>query len=414
MELRKLWGTTANDGPAVVPQAPNLLLNQSHVSLTLNSSSLILLLALQTPCTVHIKDNPPMPSELSSYITQTNTVSVSTPLITDPPPLSTDVVTTTGNLWPDTNLVVPSIILSNPITDIYLLDASGQAIRAQTSNPFITVPQLHGPQGERIRILAIVNNGAMINAIDTAAHQQISRRLSLLSPSSRTLRMADGSLVPSTGVWSGTIFWGPISVQTLFKVFPSRGLWQMLIGKPLLEQVQAIHDYSSDAILLPHGNSLHQISNFTEYRPLPTPCLPTAIRFPSTTTFNQSVSSPVSILTQNYNNNNNIVPNVPTIPLPIDIHKRELIANILPNQLPIIIPVQAIRTGPEVEEGPQPTFEIEDAGQSITIGEVLDLPTSILPKDIFTRLTKHGPFWPMQVEVVVEAVHYGDQLTEGQ
>ncbi|KIK47923.1 hypothetical protein CY34DRAFT_47231, partial [Suillus luteus UH-Slu-Lm8-n1] len=121
---------------------------------------------------------------------------------------------------------------------------------AQTSNPFMTVPHLHGPQGEKVRILAIVDNGAMINAIDTAAFQRIARRLSPLSPSSRTLRMADGSLVPSTGVWMGTISWGPTNIRTSFEVFPSGGSWRMLIGKPLLEQVCAIHDYSSDAILL--------------------------------------------------------------------------------------------------------------------------------------------------------------------
>ncbi|KAG2743524.1 hypothetical protein P692DRAFT_20850440 [Suillus brevipes Sb2] len=103
----------------------------------------------------------------------------------------------------------------------------GQAIRAQTSNPFMAVPHLHGPQGEKIRILAIVDNGAMINTINTAAFQQVARRLSPLSPSSRTLRMVDGSLVPSTGVWMGTISWGPVNIQTSFEVFPSGGSWCM-------------------------------------------------------------------------------------------------------------------------------------------------------------------------------------------
>ncbi|KAG2746618.1 hypothetical protein P692DRAFT_20673037, partial [Suillus brevipes Sb2] len=34
--------------------------------------------------------------------------------------------------------------------------------------------------------------------------------------------------------------------------------------------------------------------------------------------------------------------------------------------------------------------------------------------DIFTRLTKHGPFLPARVEAVVNAVRYGDYLTEDQ
>ncbi|KAG1737880.1 uncharacterized protein EDB91DRAFT_1054841, partial [Suillus paluster] len=46
------------------------------------------------------------------------------------------------------------------------------------------------------------------------------------------LCMADSSLVPSTGIWTGTISWGPINIQTSFKVFPGGGSWRMLLGKP--------------------------------------------------------------------------------------------------------------------------------------------------------------------------------------
>jgi hypothetical protein len=49
-------------------------------------------------------------------------------------------------------------------------DASGKSSCTQTSNPFLAVPHLHGPRGEKIRILAIVDNGAMINTINTAAY----------------------------------------------------------------------------------------------------------------------------------------------------------------------------------------------------------------------------------------------------
>ncbi|KIM54686.1 hypothetical protein SCLCIDRAFT_77331, partial [Scleroderma citrinum Foug A] len=68
--------------------------------------------------------------------------------------------------------------------------------------------------------------------------------------SNRTLHMADGSLVPSLGIWKGVFEWGLAQVETTFKVFPSRASWQMLVGKPLLEQVRAIQDYSADTIQL--------------------------------------------------------------------------------------------------------------------------------------------------------------------
>ena len=85
--------------------------------------------------------------------------------------------------------------------------------------------------------MATVGNGAMINAVNTDTYNRVTRRLITLQPSNRTLCMADGSLVPLSGIWRGAFEWGPVQVDTTFKVFPSRASWQMLVGKPLLEQV---------------------------------------------------------------------------------------------------------------------------------------------------------------------------------
>ncbi|KAG2139099.1 uncharacterized protein EDB93DRAFT_1298964 [Suillus bovinus] len=40
-------------------------------------------------------------------------------------------------------------------------------------------------------------------------------------------------------------------VATSFEVFDSGGVWKMLIGNPLLEQLSAVHDYATDQISLP-------------------------------------------------------------------------------------------------------------------------------------------------------------------
>ncbi|KIM57133.1 hypothetical protein SCLCIDRAFT_51507, partial [Scleroderma citrinum Foug A] len=110
----------------------------------------------------------------------------------------------------------------------------------------------------RVRFLATVDNGAMINTVNTDMYNRVARRLTVLQPSHRTLRMADGSLVPSSGIWKGVFKWGPAQVETTFEVFPSRASWQMLIGKPLLEQVRAVQDYSTDTIQLPsHSGFVH-------------------------------------------------------------------------------------------------------------------------------------------------------------
>ncbi|KIM53754.1 hypothetical protein SCLCIDRAFT_82097, partial [Scleroderma citrinum Foug A] len=112
--------------------------------------------------------------------------------------------------------------------------------------------------GERVRFLATVDSGVMINAVDTDTYNRVARRLITLQPSNCTLRMADGLLVPSSGIWRGAFEWGPVQVDTTFKVFPSGASWQMLVGKPLLEQVRAVQDYSTDTIQLPtHTGPVH-------------------------------------------------------------------------------------------------------------------------------------------------------------
>jgi hypothetical protein len=39
---------------------------------------------------------------------------------------------------------------NNAIIDVYMVDASGNAIRTKTSDLFLTVPILHRPQGEKV------------------------------------------------------------------------------------------------------------------------------------------------------------------------------------------------------------------------------------------------------------------------
>lgn len=151
----------------------------------------------------------------------------------------------------------------NVITDIYSLCVTGQLTMSKASTPFLMVTSLQGPQEEWVCFLATIDNGAMINAFDATMYQNTANRLMKLSPSQRTLRMADGSLVPSLGVWSGTFKWGLICCTTIFKVFPSGGLWKMLIVKTLLEQLNAIQNYRMDSIIITAGNATDTIYNAT-------------------------------------------------------------------------------------------------------------------------------------------------------
>jgi hypothetical protein len=161
--------------------------------------------------------------------------------------------------------------------------------------------------------------------------------------------MADGSLVPSTGVWTGHVTWGPVQVETSFEVFPSGGFWRMLIGKPLLEQSGALQDYSNDSILLTSQELQHRMYTRAPFQPLPLPCLPTAINFPSATKFSLSYNIPVQTT-------KSITVETPT-------HQDDIL-------------------------------HIDNTGNDTLLGEVPDLAHPSSTDEMFTRLTPLGPFHP--------------------
>ena len=248
---------------------------------------------------------------------------------------------------------------NNQVTDMYLLDDLGRPIIAYTSNPFLTVPSLHGPNGEHACFLAVVDNRAMINAIDTAGFQRIAHRLHLLSPFSQKLQMPNGLVISSTGTWAGKFEWGPLTTYASFEVFPSEGSWRMLIGKPLLEQIKATHNYSTDSISFPTSNGHHHIHNFTPHHILPYPSLPTAISLPVHTHF----SSPSQTTDTNERT---------------DIH--------------LICTTSGTMTNTPIN----------------TPGDV-SLPPPPSPNDrIFTRLTDKGPFHPSHIEAILNAIQIGN------
>ncbi|KAJ7165714.1 hypothetical protein C8R43DRAFT_823506, partial [Mycena crocata] len=117
--------------------------------------------------------------------------------------------------------------------------------------PFLCGIEVEGPNGELVRIRALEDDGAMVNAMCTALYETVRHRIGILQHSGKTLRMANGVLVPSTGFWEGYIRFGGARVWASFEVFPSGGSWSFLFGKPLLEGFGAVHDYAVDSISVP-------------------------------------------------------------------------------------------------------------------------------------------------------------------
>ncbi|KAJ6484880.1 hypothetical protein C8R45DRAFT_801603, partial [Mycena sanguinolenta] len=119
--------------------------------------------------------------------------------------------------------------------------------------PFIQNMKLSGPQGEIVRMRGVVDDGAMVSAIDSNAYEKVKHRLAALGKSARVLRMADGRLTPSIGTWTGNITLGGKTQCGRFEIFDSRGAWALLFGKPLLETFDAVHKYRPDTLHIRDG-----------------------------------------------------------------------------------------------------------------------------------------------------------------
>ncbi|KAJ7115618.1 hypothetical protein C8R43DRAFT_1155206, partial [Mycena crocata] len=145
--------------------------------------------------------------------------------------------------------------------DLYAVGIEEEPRR--TSVPFICGIEVEGPKGELERIRALEDDGAMVNAMCTTLYEVIQHRIGRLRRSGKTLRMANGTLVPSTGYWDGYIRFGGGRVRAAFEVFPSGGSWSFLFGKPLLEGFGAIHDYANDTIMVPGVNGTTVVENQT-------------------------------------------------------------------------------------------------------------------------------------------------------
>ena len=243
--------------------------------------------------------------------------------------------------------------------------------------------------------MATVGNGAMINAVNTDTYNRVTRRLITLQPSNRTLRMADGSLVPSSGIWRGAFEWGPVQVDTTFKVFPSGASWQMLVGKPLLEQVQAVQDYSTDTIQLPtHTGPVH-IKNYTPPWPFLPPVLPTSISSSSYNSDTLPLTTETNHIRTNLDNLDHTVTDQTSHLLPKHFTTHSLTNTDRSDEE--VLHLQMGREGREREHGEE---ELKDMVEGCEQGDGEE-------SSIYTRLTEKGPFYPPHIRKIQELVHYG-------
>lgn len=108
---------------------------------------------------------------------------------------------------------------------------------------------------------ALFDEGAMVSAMSADVYNNVRASLDGWSAPRRSLRMADGSIVPSLAHWTGLIQLGNLQREGSFEVFDSKGSWSFLFGKPLLHAFGVVHDYTTDTVTLPGSASRETLPN---------------------------------------------------------------------------------------------------------------------------------------------------------
>ncbi|KAJ3902955.1 hypothetical protein F5879DRAFT_804480, partial [Lentinula edodes] len=141
---------------------------------------------------------------------------------------------------------VQSVLGESNILDVYSVHGDESHI----SSPFSMDISLKDSEGKHAEVEAMVDDGAMVAAMDVAVYEELRDKLGGWEPTERKFRMANGSVVPGTAHWKGRVSVKGVEEDGGFEVFDSGGSWKFLFGKPLLERFSAVHDYRKDAIIL--------------------------------------------------------------------------------------------------------------------------------------------------------------------
>jgi hypothetical protein len=99
-----------------------------------------------------------------------------------------------GETLPDNIAVIPDTTMYATNTESIVLDLYCMESEDEQKNTvsFWHTIELHGPQGEIVRIKSTFDNVAMVSALDLKVFQRSKHCLEKLQRSNRILRMADG------------------------------------------------------------------------------------------------------------------------------------------------------------------------------------------------------------------------------
>jgi hypothetical protein len=167
----------------------------------------------------------------------------------------------------DVSVIDPEI----QIFDLYAVSDDTK----HTTQPFVHRLDITAEKEGFIKVWANFDDGALANAMSITKFNAIKHLLGNYKPSSRWLRMADGSIVKPTAVWEGRMEIQGVQVYGSFEVFESGSNWEFLLGKPLLTALHAIHEYTFDTITIENNGLVavlrNQVNGMTDTREEPRP-----------------------------------------------------------------------------------------------------------------------------------------------
>ncbi|KAF9540437.1 hypothetical protein CPC08DRAFT_650899, partial [Agrocybe pediades] len=174
-------------------------------------------------------------------------------------PISTTIDEPSSTVPTSTCQALCTIRTNKNIVSVYRVGVKSEEDKSDV--PFVQFVSLLGPKGEVVRMRSVFDDGTMINAIDTAVFRSVAGRLAPLKHSDRILRMANGQLVASDGVWEGEVRVAEVVRRGSFEVFSGGGAWSLLFGKPMLRIFDASHAYKEDVVHLPTPGGSIQLPN---------------------------------------------------------------------------------------------------------------------------------------------------------
>ncbi|KAH7880773.1 uncharacterized protein C8R40DRAFT_1032882, partial [Lentinula edodes] len=140
-------------------------------------------------------------------------------------------------------------ILTNDddIIDIFSIesDVSCSSIPKVVS---ITLKDSEG-RAEEVEV-ALMDGGAMVAGLDERLYERVKDQISGWEPSTKRLRMANGTVIRAKVQWRGKVLFQGSEVDGILQVFNSGGSWDVLFGKPLLQAFGVVHDFGNDSVVI--------------------------------------------------------------------------------------------------------------------------------------------------------------------